>query len=196
MKKKDKKGFYIRIAVSVVAVLLLLFFLKGNIYQMAVKYEDGGGRKTYEVKDESLAKFINENLPNDEELDKKININMIVDFSQEMASKALDYYEIASEADPNKTLASGQANYEGYAAFSAAVGNYLIKMYLQDKWEAKPKKGKLYLFSSNKSKGAKSGWYKDHDFVIFRNKDTKEEIYIDPSAYESYGVKRVDKYVK
>lgn len=170
--------------------------MKGNIYRMAVKYEDGGGRKTYEVKDEAFAKYINENLPNDEELDKKINIDMIVDFSQEMTAKALDFSERVIESDPQKTFVAGLANYEGYAAFSAAIGNYLTRMYLNSEWEAKPKKGKLYLFGSNKTKEAKDGWFKDHDFVIFRNKNTKEEIYIDPVAFDSYGVKRVDKYRK
>lgn len=194
--KKNNKAIIFRIVASVVLILALLFFLRGNIYRMAVKYEDAGGRKSYEVKDANLAKFINENLPNDEELDKNINIDMIVDFSQEMAVKALDYSNIATDSDPQKTLISGTAGYEGYAAFSAAVGNFLIKMYLDDQWEAKPKKGKLYFFGSNKTKNAKSGWYKDHDFVVFRNKSTKEEIYIDPAAYESYGVKRVDKYQK
>lgn len=194
--KKNHKATFIRVAVSLLAVLMLLFFMKGYIYQMAVKYEDGGGRKNYEVKDEAFAKYINENLPNDEELDKKINIDMIVYFSQEMTAKALDFSEKVTESDPQKTLVGGLANYEGYAAFSAAIANYLAKMYLNGEWEAKPKKGKLYLFGSNKTKGAKDGWFKDHDFVVFRNKNTKEEIYIDPVAYDLYGIKRVDKYIK
>lgn len=194
--KKNSKATLIRIAVSLLIVFVFLFFMKGNIYRMAVKYDDGGGRKTYEVKDDAFAKYINENLPNDEALDQKINIDMIIDFSQEMTAKALDFSERATESDPQKTFVGGLANYEGYAAFSAAIGNYLTRMYLNSEWEAKPKKGKLYLFGSNKTKDAKDGWFKDHDFVIFRNKNTKEEIYIDPVAFDSYGVKRVDKYQK
>ena len=194
--KKNSKAILIRIAVSLLIVLVFLFVMKGNIYRMSVKYEDAGGRKTYEVKDEAFAKFINENLPNDEELDKKINIDMIADFSQEMTAKALDFSDKVTERDPQKTFVGGLANYDGYAAFSAAIGNYLTRMYLNSEWEAKPKQGRLYLFGSNRTKGETDGWFYDHDFVIFRNKNTKEEIYVDPAAFDSYGVKRVDKYQK
>lgn len=63
-------------------------------------------------------------------------------------------------------------------------------------WEAKPKKGKLYFFGNNVHKNAKDGWFKDHDFVVFRNKNTKEEIYVDPAAFDYFGTRRVDKREK
>lgn len=195
MKKSAKKTIF-RIAASVLVLVVLFFLFRGPVYRIAVKYEDAGGRKNYEVKDERLAKFINENLPNDEALDQKINIEMIVDFSEHMAAQALEFSDNPTNVDPNKTLIDGAANYEGYAAFSAAVGNFLINMYLSDEWEAKPRKSKLYLFGSNKTKDAKSGWFKDHDIVVFKNKNTKEEILIDPAAFDAYDIRRVDKYQK
>ncbi len=197
MAKKDKKGNITAIAVIVVGVLLLLFLLKGNIYRAAVKYEDAGGRKNYELKDETLALYINQNLPNDESLDETIDIEQIIDLSQEITSKTLDFSYEHKDSDPVKTYTNGGANCIGYAAFMASTGNYLLKRYGMDKdWESRPRKGKLYLFGNNMHKNAKDGWFKDHDFVVFRNKKTKEEIYADPTAYDYFGVKRVSKREK
>jgi len=197
MKKNDMKGKIIAIVAVVAVVLVLLFFMKGSIYRMVVKYEDAGNRKSYEVKDEALGAYINQNLPNDESLDANIDIDQIADISLDITVNTLDYYIEAQENDPQKVFTIGNANYVGYAAFNAAIADYLIKRFgLNKEWEVKPKKAKLYLFGTNKTKKAKEGWYKDHDFVVFRNKTTKEEFYIDPSAYESYGARRVDKYQK
>ncbi|MDU1890642.1 MAG: hypothetical protein E6767_08120 [Dysgonomonas sp.] len=192
-----KKETIIRLAIVVVLILAVLFAMRGNIYKTVVKYEDGGNRKNYELKDKGILNYIHEQLPNDESLDANIDIDMIVDLSLDITANTLDYFAEAETNDPHEVFIIKNANYIGYAAFTASVGNYLLKRFEMSKeWEAKPKKGKLYRFGSNKTKGAKEGWYKDHDFVIFRNKNTKEEIYVDPSAYESYGVSRVNKYQK
>lgn len=197
MKKKDNKNIIIAVVVIVVALAALLFIFKGDVYRMVVKYEEAGNRKSYDVKEEAFAVLINRNLPNDEALDDYIEIDQIVDFSLDITVKMLDHFSEASVNDPHKTLIGGYANYIGYAAFTASVGNYLVRMFGFDKeWEVKPKKAKLYIFGTNKSHKAKEGWFKDHDMVVFRNKKTKEEIYVDPSAYEAYGVRRVDKYQK
>lgn len=196
MKKKSKDTLLKVIAVIAV-VLVLLFLFKGSIYRMAVKYEDGGSRKSYDIKDDNLANYINQNLPNDESLDTTIDIDQIIDLSQEITTKTLDFSLEAQESDPKKLILTAEANCVGYAAFASAVGNYLLSRFGMDKeWEAKPKKGKLYLFGNSMHKNVKSGWFKDHDFVVFRNKNTKEEIYADPTVHEYFGVKRVDRYQK
>lgn len=196
MKKKSKDTL-LKVIVITAFTLVLLFLFKDNIYRMAVKYEDGGNRKSYDIKDESLANYINQNLPNDESLDATIDIDQIIDLSQEITTKTLDFSLEAVESDPKKLIVAPEANCVGYAAFTAAVGNYLLNRFEMNKeWEVKPKKGKLYLFGNNMHKNAQSGWFKDHDFVIYRNKNTKEEIYVDPTVYEYFGVKRVDKYQK
>ena len=196
MKKKSKDTLLKVVAVLAV-VLVLLFLFKGSIYRVAVKYEDGGSRKSYDIKDDNLANYINQNLPNDESLDTTIDIDQIIDLSQEITTKTLDFSLEAQESDPQKLILTTEANCVGYAAFASAVGNYLVNRFGMDKeWEAKPKKGKLYLLGNNMHKNVKSGWFKDHDFVVFRNKNTKEEIYADPTVYEYFGVNRVDRYQK
>lgn len=196
MKKKTNSNL-LKVVAAIVVVIVLLFLFRGNIYRMAVKYEDGGSRKSYDIKEGDLATFINQSLPNDEALDATISIEQIIDLSQEITTKVLDFSSDAQESDPQKLFVATEANYIGYAAFTSAVGTYLIKRFGMGKeWEAKPKKGKLYLFGNNMTKDAKSGWFKDHDFVVFRNKNTKEEIYVDPTVDEYLGLKRVDRYQK
>lgn len=196
-KDKNKQNKTIAIVAGVVIALLLLFVFKGYVYQWAVKYEDAGSRKNYDIKDETLASFIIQNLPNDEALDENIDISQIIDFSLSMTDQALDFSIEYSDNEPSKAFQNKGANCVGYAAFTAATGNYLLKRFGLDKeWEARPKKGKLYLFGNNMHKNATSGWFKDHNFVIFKNKKTKEEIYVDPTAYEYFGARRVDKFQK
>lgn len=196
-KDKKKKEKAIAIIIGVILGIALLFAFKGNIYQMAVKYEDAGSRKNYEIKDEALISYILENLPNDEALDENIDISQIIDFSLKMTDEALDFSIEYNDTDPSLAFKNQGANCVGYAAFTAATGSYLIKRFgLEKEWEARPKKGKLYLFGNNMHKNAQSGWFKDHDFVIFKNKKTKEEIYVDPTAYDYFGARRVDRYEK
>lgn len=196
-KDKNKQNKTIAIVAGVVIGLLLLFVFKGYVYQWAVKYEDAGNRKNYEIKDETLASYIIQGLPNDESLDENIEISQIIDFALKMTDDALDFSIEYSDNEPSIAFKNQGANCVGYAAFTAATGNFLIKRFgLEKEWEAKPKKGKLYLFGNNMHKNAQSGWFKDHDFVIFKNKKTKEEIYVDPTAYDYFGAKRVDKYEK
>ncbi|MDR0825293.1 MAG: hypothetical protein LBN74_09385 [Prevotella sp.] len=191
------KNTLLKVVAVIAVVLVVAFLFRGNIYRMAVKYEDDGNRKSYDIKDDNLAKYINQSLPNDESLDTTIDIDRIIDLSQEITTKTLDFSLEAKDSDPQKLIATPEANCVGYAAFMAAVGNYLINRFgLNKDWEAKPKKGKLYLLGKDMHKKAKDGWFKDHDFVVFRNKNTKEEIYADPTVYEYFGVKRVDKYIK
>ncbi|MDR1881379.1 MAG: hypothetical protein LBR26_01170 [Prevotella sp.] len=39
-------------------------------------------------------------------------------------------------------------------------------------------------------KNTKAGRFKDHDFAVFRNKDTEEEIYADSTAFDHSGAGR------
>lgn len=53
----------------------------------------------------------------------------------------MDFSSDAQESDPQKLFVTTEASYTGYAAFTSAVGTYLIKRFGMDKQEAKPKKG-------------------------------------------------------
>lgn len=192
MKKKTKKHLR-NILILLIIISFALFFFRGSIYRSSVSYQEDGGRKNYKVKDKNLATFIENQIPSGQSKD----IESIIDLSQEITDKALEYNTESKENDPNKTVLLKRASNAGYAAFAAATGNYLIDKYkLHQVWEAKPVKGKLLLFGNDMHKKTKSKSFKDHDFVIFRNKITQKEICIDPVIYESMGIDRINKYSK
>lgn len=188
--KKSTQNKIRNIVIIILVLIVTIFLFRGSIYRATVSYKEDGGRKNYKVKDKNLAIFIENNLPNDQSKD----IEAIVDISQELAGKALDFSEEAKENDPNKTVLLKRANSKGYASFTAATGNYLIDKYkLSDIWEARPVKGKLYLFGNDMHKETKNKSFKDYDFVIFRNKITKREICIDPTVNDKFGIDRISK---
>ncbi|MDR2954738.1 MAG: hypothetical protein LBV43_06635 [Prevotella sp.] len=196
-KKKEIRKNIVLGTVGFIVLVCLLFFLRGNIYQMIVKYEDDGNRKSYDIKNDALMTVINQSLPNDETLDLTIDVDQIIDISLGLTSDLLEYVPESKEKEPQKTFVAGYADYIGFAAFNASIADYLLKRFGMNKeWEVKPKKAKLYIFGANKTKKAQDGWFKDHDIVVFKNKTTKEEIYVDPSAYKSFGVGKVNKYEK
>lgn len=190
MKKKTKKRL---ITLFLFLILLLggIFIFRGDIYRFAVAYKDDGGRKSYRVKDKNLAAYIEDNVPSNQAKD----IESVIDLSQRITAEALLFSLDARENDPNKTVLLGRANCVGYTAFAAATADYLIDRYkLSEVWEVKPVKGKLYLLGYDMHKQTKNKSFKDHDFVIFRNKITKREICIDPTLFDSSGIKRIRKY--
>lgn len=177
----------------IVTLLVVIFVFRGEIYQATVNYKDDGGRKNYKVKDKNLAIFIEDNIPNGQSK----SIESLIDLSQELTNKALDLDVEIKENDPNKTVLLKRASKPGYATFTASVGNYLIDKYkLSEVWEARPVKGRIYLldFDLHKKTGNKN--FKDHDFVIFKNKITKKEISVDPRIYGSLRINRISKQAK
>lgn len=188
--KKKRKNKLVKICLILIVILVAAFVFRGAIYRVSVSYKDDGGRKNYKVKDKNLAVFIENNKGENTD-----DIESIIDASLDITDRALQYSLAAKENDPNKTVLLRQANCVGYAAFTAATGNYLIDQYKLSKiWEAKPVKGKLFLFGQDLHKKTKSNSFKDHDFVIFRNKITKREICVDPAANDKFGIKRISKY--
>lgn len=192
MKKKTKKRL-VRV-LTVIAVLIgMMLIFRTPIYNGAVKYRDAGARKSYKVTNRQLAEYIDKNLPDE----KFSDIHIIIDISQRLASESLRFSLKAKESDPNKTFVTGEANCVGYAAFAAAVANYIIeKVYRDGSWVAMPRKGKLYLLGIDIHKNIESRWFKDHDFVIYRNRDGDVEIYADPSVNDYMCISRVGKYNK
>lgn len=189
---RKKSGRRIKYIVTVLIILCVAAFLfRGSVYRTAVSYKAVGGIKNYTVRDQTLATYIEghigENLPED--------IDGIVDLTQQIVANALDFSSNIKEIDPSKTVLLKRANDAGYAAFASATGNYLIeKCNLSKIWQARPIRGKLYLFGYDMHKQTKNKSFKDHDFVVFTNKITKREICIDPALFDRFGISRIRKF--
>lgn len=190
MKQRTKRRIKCLIILAILLVAALFIF-RGCAFRTIVSYKDDGGRKNYKVKDKNLAIYIEENIPTDYTGD----IESIVDLSQQLTSDALSYSAEAKENDPNKTVLLRRANSTGYAAFTASTGNYLIDKYKLTKvWEAKPVKGKIYAFGNKVDSKNKNSIFKNHDFVVFRNKVTGREISVDPTVHDYLAIDRISKY--
>lgn len=190
MKQRTKRRIKYLI-ILILALLIVLFVFRGCAFRTVVSYKEDGGRKNYKVKDKNLAIYIEENIPSDYTGD----IESIIDLSQQITSNALTFSTEAKENDPNKTVLLRRANCIGYAAFTASTGNYLIDKYKLTKvWEAKPVKGKIYAFGKNMHSKNKDSIFKDHDFVVFRNKVTGREVSVDPTVHDYLAIDRISKY--
>ena len=190
MKKRTQRRIKY-VFIFIIILIATLFFFRGCAYRTIVNYKEAGGRKNYKVKDKNLAAFIEDNIPNGYSGD----IESIIDLSQTITSDALSFWGEAKESDPNKTVLLRKANCVGYAAFTATTGNYLIDKYkLSQVWEAKPIKGKLFIFGNDIHSKTKNSMFKDHDFVVFRNKATGREISVDPTVHDYLKIDRVSKY--
>lgn len=190
MSLKRFSKYFTRITNTLIIISIVSFLFRGAIYRACVKYENNGARKSYIVDDKQFSNYLDLYLPEE----KFSDIHVISDLSQELASNILSYSSDISETNPNKLYHTGKATCVGYATLTAAIANYLLNKGDNMGWEAIPVKGKLYLFGINIHQyTGNNKMFKDHDFVIFRNKESNTEIYVDPTVNDYIWVNKVSK---
>ncbi|NDV79599.1 hypothetical protein [Dysgonomonas sp. 511] len=182
-----------KICIAIILLFIAGFVFRAGLYYNIVEYKDMADRKSYVITNGKLTGHIEdfiakENLTSPDADD-------IINLSLDITSGCLEFSTKHKDYEPYSVFENGGTNCIGYAAFNAAVANYLFKKYkLDDKWIAKPKKGQLYILGHNIHTYIENGWLKDHDFVAYRNKETGLEVYADPSVYDYIGTKRVKQY--
>ena len=155
--------------------------MRGIFYRNIVVYESIGQRMNYEITNDKLIQYIKENCPEQDSSD----IKEIIKTSLSLTSKTLNFTFLKNDCNPNQLIDSQTANCVGYAAFFSTVCNYQLKRYnLSKEWTAQPEIGQLYVFGTNIHHYFNSSFFKDHDFVIIKNKKTKETYAVDPSVYD------------
>lgn len=189
MKKGFKRGFF-RFLFVVLLLLLAVVYFRESIYQFCVKYKDDGSRLNYKIEDAAFAEYVKNNLPDE----KFSDIHIIANLSQRLTAEHLSFSLSAKDSDPNKLYYSRSANCVGYAAYTASTANYIFHQLGYAGWEAKPRKGKLFVGGVNVHNLFTDKALKDHDFVIFRNKDSRVEIYVDPIVYDYLHINSVSRY--
>ncbi|MCD1116028.1 hypothetical protein [Chryseobacterium turcicum] len=96
------------------------------------------------------------------------------------------------DSEPNELLKSKKANCIGYSAFLAAsINNKLHSNSLNNEWKARHKVGEIYLLGYNIHPLFKSGFFKNHDFVVIENRKTNEVIAVDPALYDYFGINKI-----
>ena len=163
------------------------FIFRGWVYRCLVTYEAIGQRRNYVASDSSLINHINATERND-----VIDIKKIINTSLSLTSRQLKFTTGNNDEDPNKLIYSKNANCVGYAAFFSATCNQLFeKNSLVDEWSAQPQIGQLYCLGINVHPYFKSAFFKDHDFVIVKNKKTGQTLAVDPSLNDYTGIEYV-----
>jgi len=170
-----------RTFLTILILLAIGITLRGTLYRNIVAYESIGQRMNYDITNDKLIQYIKENCTEKDNAD----IKEIIKTSLSLTSKILNFTFSKNDPNPNKLLYSQTANCIGYAAFFSAVCNYQLKKHnLSEEWTAQPKIGQLYVFGTNIHHYFNSSFFKDHDFVIIKNKKTKETYAVDPSIYD------------
>ncbi len=144
---------------------------------------------SYEViKERKLHPFESENFKDDEDAGEA---EEMIKNSLKQTSSVLAFSFGPCENDPSLLLKTKKANCIGYSAFMASsVREKLKKSGLSDDWEAVHVVGKIYFLNENINQYFTSEFFKDHDFVIIKNRKTKELIAVDPALYDYF---RIDK---
>lgn len=170
------------------ALLLISWVFSGCIYRSLVTYKSVGQRTLYSISDKGLQKMLGSldaNFP-------QTGIEDIIEKSLEVSSNHLSFSTFKCSNDPNKLIKTPYANCVGYAHFFATSCNYLLKQKGLDRdWTAHVHIGKLYLLGNNLHDYFSSPFFKDHDFVVIRNKKTGETIAVDPTINDFWGIQKV-----
>ncbi len=94
--------------------------------------------------------------------------------------------------DPGDLRHGGPANCVGYTALSASLLlGHLKHAGLDGRYEVDAVIGKLYIGEIDLHGFLSSPFWKDHDVVRVRNKETGEETLLDPTLFDHFGIDRV-----
>ena len=173
IQKKKKRTLII-----ILSIILTGLIFRGPLYRVVIKYQPIAERPNYTITNPELIEICKiKGTP-----EKNSSIKDIIRSSHVITSDLLEFSFTQAETDPNKLVNTHKANCVGYAALFAAVCNHqFVTLKRAPDWTATPYKGQLYLFGVNIHPYIQSPFFKDHDFVIIRNKNTGETYAADPS---------------
>lgn len=170
-----------KVTLTLSILILTGIAFRGCIYRQTIAYQWVGQRTNYPATDDQLIQYIEENV----EADKDLSIEDILSLANSLTSRQLHFTASDNDTDPNQLIHSKAAHCIGYAAFFATTCNYLLKKYhLDATWTAQPNIGKLYLLGENIHRYFDSPFFRDHDFVVVKNKVTGEVFAVDPTVHD------------
>ncbi|PQA91672.1 hypothetical protein B0A69_17905 [Chryseobacterium shigense] len=170
---------------KIIILLILIFagiFGRNFLFNSFFRYEIIKEREMYSLKNKHDVQYRNNG-----DVEDIINENL-----KETAS-ALSFSFDPCASDPNILMETKKANCIGYSAFFAAsLHNRLEEQGLDDDWSVSHEVGEIYFLNENINAYFKSKFFKDHDFVVVKNRKTKETIAVDPALYDYF---RIDKII-
>lgn len=169
---------FARFSLFLFSTLLVLWFIRAPLYRSIVSYHVVGPRPAVG----SLAPTINAPTDFEEAIDAVLDTTAArLHFSTGQVSN-----------DPRKLVPGSPANCIGYAAlFSALLKGSLQQSGLAGRYDVAPVIAKLYIGGFDLHSTLKSEFWKDHDIVRITNKNTGEQIFVDPTLYDVTSIGRV-----
>lgn len=141
------------------------------------------------IKERKIYSFENENFNEDK---PAVEVEKIIQSSLEKTSSLLAFSFDPCENDPNLLLKTKKANCIGYSALLAAlIQTELRKNKLDKEWKVSHEVGEIYFLNQNINQYFTSTFFKDHDFVVVENKETKERIAIDAALYDYFRINKI-----
>lgn len=177
--------FIKRLGMGIAILLFAILLFRGWLFRQLVHYKTIGQRTEYLVTDADLEHLIDQAVEKHKPKDAKAAIRL----SLRLTAQELHFVVARNDNDPNLLIHSKKAHCVGYAAFFASVCNaVLARSGLADDWAAKPQIGALYLLGVNIHRYFKTPFFKDHDFDRIVNRQTGEEILVDPTVYDYFRI--------
>lgn len=170
---------------TVFFLLLIGVLFRGPIFRKTISYKSIGQRENYNITNDSLTLLINNTIDSKQNL----TIDEIIQQSLNITSHQLYFTTTKNSINPNVLISTKSAHCVGYACFFSTTCNYLLeKNNLSQAWEAIPQIGKLYIGNKSIHDHFISSFFKDHDFVMIKNRISNEIRCVDPTINDYLGI--------
>jgi hypothetical protein len=180
-----------KILVVVLALLLVLFILRGPLYRCFFSYEKCSERQSYSVTSVLLKEYIDSVAG----IKRVESVERIVELSHQITSDQLSFQASGSEINPNKLFPNNSTHCVGYSAFYTAVCNYLLKQNgFADSFQCRAYCGQIHFLGYNVNSLFESAFFADHDFNWIQNASGSEKYFTDPTLYDYLGIAYVSPF--
>jgi hypothetical protein len=170
---------------GLLALTLLSFLLRNWLFWQLFSYQSVGDRLAYALKNPELRTYIETEWP----ANSTKSPQAILKKALQLSAKQLHFTATRNHNDPNLLINSHSAHCVGYAAFTTTICNELLQRYqLNAEWKAEARVGQIHFLGINVHPYFHSAFFKDHDFVVLRNRKTGEELAADPTVYDYLGI--------
>ena len=177
--------FFKKLLFGLLILTILTFLLRNWLFWQLFSYQAVGNRPAYPIENPALRTYIESHLPTNPAKSPRV----ILKKALQLSAKQLHFTAARNHNDPNLLINSHSAHCVGYAAFTTTVCNELLRRYeLNTEWKAEAQVGQIHFLGINIHPYFNSAFFKDHDFVVLENRKTDEQLSVDPTVYDYFGI--------
>lgn len=173
--------FFRRSLFIISLILLFTFLFKRSLFSLAFSFKPVELQHEIVLTDDQLKTEIDTRLAEK----KHPTLNELSKACLKISKTYLIFSRKAKSTDPNKLRKHKTTHCVGYAAFFNSLINYVIQKHqLQNHYNSKHYRGKIFFFGYEITDKFDNTFWKDHDFVVVTDLKQNETYVIDPSLYE------------